>query len=68
MIAERFNGPEWPTYRYYVYPFSDKGPKRVELRAYYDKECPGYTLGWYGDVKSAQNDRVMHIKLGGLYR
>lgn len=64
---EPYNGPVFPTYRYYVHPFIERGPRRVELRVYYDPECLGFTVGWYADQKTADRDRRFHMRNGCLF-
>lgn len=75
MIAERYNGPQWPTYRYYVYPAQQRMGQRVELVAFtpeldiVDGEVAivaevAHRLGYYADVPEARAAAGRHREHG----
>ena len=61
MILEPYNGPVYPTYRYYVHPLQERMGRRVELVRFDSAEdIVGVTMGHYADVPGARDAARIH--------
>lgn len=60
MVCERYNGPQWPTYRYYVHPLQERMGSRVELVRFDESDGPGVRMGFYADVPEARDAARIH--------
>lgn len=78
MVRERYNGPRWPTYRYYVHPLTERCGARVELKAFMPvldvingqlalTGETARTLGFYPDVPEAQDAARIHRITGVVW-